>query len=155
VVFVPYYKFSAMYHLEGMPPLCVLHGIDDELVPFNQSVMLAAELERRGMPPRVLLLRGLEALLLDKRRQCDHAADVPGFVDCLAGFLGNSDAQTSSTTDARYLSGAYAKPPLLIHAEMHWQLVTISFNNLLDNQDLLPAISTRHSQKKDAGMRLP
>jgi acetyl esterase/lipase len=39
-----------MFHLEGMPPLCLLHGKDDELVPFNQSVMLDQELTRRGMP---------------------------------------------------------------------------------------------------------
>jgi dipeptidyl aminopeptidase/acylaminoacyl peptidase len=39
-----------MYHLEGLPSLCLLHGVDDELSPFSQSVQLAEELERRGMP---------------------------------------------------------------------------------------------------------
>jgi acetyl esterase/lipase len=38
------------HHLEGLPPLCVLHGNADELSPFSQSVELAEELERRGMP---------------------------------------------------------------------------------------------------------
>jgi dipeptidyl aminopeptidase/acylaminoacyl peptidase len=39
-----------MYHLEGLPPVCLLHGIDDELSPFSQSVQLAEEPERRGLP---------------------------------------------------------------------------------------------------------
>jgi hypothetical protein len=30
--------------------MCLLHSIDDELSPFSQSVQLAEELERRGMP---------------------------------------------------------------------------------------------------------
>jgi hypothetical protein len=55
-----YFKFSAMYHLEGLPPLCILHGIDDDLVPFNQSVMLAEELERRGMPYEFYSYEGLK-----------------------------------------------------------------------------------------------
>ena len=42
----PYYKYSTMFHLEGLPPVCILHGIDDELAPFSQSVRLAEELER-------------------------------------------------------------------------------------------------------------
>jgi acetyl esterase/lipase len=46
----PYYKYSAKYHLEGLPPLCLLHGNADELSPFSQSVELAEELKRRGMP---------------------------------------------------------------------------------------------------------
>lgn len=45
-----YFKYSARFHLEGPPPVCLLHGMDDELSPFSQSVHLAEELERRGMP---------------------------------------------------------------------------------------------------------
>jgi dipeptidyl aminopeptidase/acylaminoacyl peptidase len=60
LVFVPYYKYSVMYHLEGLPPLCILHGKDDDLVPFNQSVLLAEELERRGMPHEFYSYEGLK-----------------------------------------------------------------------------------------------
>jgi acetyl esterase/lipase len=57
-----------MYHLEGLPPLCVLHGVDDpgirqpagELVPFNQSVMLDQELTRLGLPHEFYAYEGLE-----------------------------------------------------------------------------------------------
>jgi dipeptidyl aminopeptidase/acylaminoacyl peptidase len=38
-----------MYHLEGLPPACLLHGVDDELSPFSQSVQLADEMQRRGL----------------------------------------------------------------------------------------------------------
>ena len=60
VVFVPHYKYSVMFHLEGMPPLCLLHGKDDELVPFSQSVELDAELTRRQMPHEFYSYEGLK-----------------------------------------------------------------------------------------------
>lgn len=44
-----YFKYSVIYHLEGLPPLCLLHGVEDELSPFSQSVQLAEALERRDM----------------------------------------------------------------------------------------------------------
>jgi hypothetical protein len=55
-----YFKYSSLYHLEGLPPVCLLHGMDDELVPFSQSVQLAAELERRGMPYEFYSYEGLQ-----------------------------------------------------------------------------------------------
>jgi len=48
-----------MYHLEGLPPVCLLHGVDDELSPFSQSVQLAEELERRGVPYEFCACQGL------------------------------------------------------------------------------------------------
>ncbi len=55
-----YFKYSVIYHLEGLPPLCILHGKDDDLVPYNQSVMLAEEMERRGMPHEFYSYEGLK-----------------------------------------------------------------------------------------------
>jgi len=55
-----YFKYSAQYHLEDLPPICLLHGVDDELVPFSQSVQLAEELERRGMPHEFYSYAGLK-----------------------------------------------------------------------------------------------
>jgi dipeptidyl aminopeptidase/acylaminoacyl peptidase len=55
-----YYKYSALYHLEGMPRLCILHGVDDELVPFTQSVMLDEELTRLGMVHEFYSYEGLQ-----------------------------------------------------------------------------------------------
>jgi pimeloyl-ACP methyl ester carboxylesterase len=45
-----YFKYSSLYHLDGLPPVCLLHGVDDELVPFSQGVQLAEELARREHP---------------------------------------------------------------------------------------------------------
>jgi dipeptidyl aminopeptidase/acylaminoacyl peptidase len=55
-----YFKYSSLFHLEGMPPLCLLHGVDDELVPFEQSVILDQELTRRGMPHEFYSYEGLK-----------------------------------------------------------------------------------------------
>jgi hypothetical protein len=55
-----YFKYSVLYHLEGLPPVCLLHGVDDELSPFSQSVELDAELTRRGMPHAFYSYEGLK-----------------------------------------------------------------------------------------------
>jgi hypothetical protein len=55
----PYFRYSSIFHLEGMPPACLLHGIADELVPFSQGVQLAEEMERRGMPHQFYSYEGL------------------------------------------------------------------------------------------------
>jgi hypothetical protein len=45
-----YFKYSVIFRLEGLPPLCLLHGKEDELLPFSQDVLLDQELTRQGMP---------------------------------------------------------------------------------------------------------
>ncbi len=55
-----YFKYSVLFHLQGLPPLCLLHGMDDELSPFSQSVQLADELARRGMPYKFHAYAGLK-----------------------------------------------------------------------------------------------
>lgn len=82
-----YFRYSSLYHLEGLPPLCILHGKDDELVPFSQSVQLAEELTRRGMPHRFYAYEGLKhyfSTSADDRttRQMFHDS-----VDCLHKWL--------------------------------------------------------------------
>jgi dipeptidyl aminopeptidase/acylaminoacyl peptidase len=49
-----------LYHLEGLPPVCLLHGIDDELSPFSQGVQLAEELTRRCHPHEFYSYEGLK-----------------------------------------------------------------------------------------------
>ncbi|RPI50846.1 MAG: hypothetical protein EHM56_10330, partial [Chloroflexi bacterium] len=78
-----YYKYSAMYHLEGLPPLCLLHGIDDELVPFNQSVLLADELERRGMPHEFYSYEGLQHYFSTKADDATTQQMFRDSLDCL------------------------------------------------------------------------
>jgi dipeptidyl aminopeptidase/acylaminoacyl peptidase len=49
-----------MCHLEGAPPLCLLHSADDELVPYNQSVTLDQDLTLRGMTHEFYGYEGLK-----------------------------------------------------------------------------------------------
>jgi hypothetical protein len=82
-----YFKHSVKYHLEGLPPLCLLHGKADELSPFSQSVELAEELERRGMPYEFF---GYEGLSHYFAKTADDATTQQMFqdsVDCLRRWL--------------------------------------------------------------------
>ena len=45
--------------MEGLPPLCLLHGKADELSPHSHSVELAEELERLGYPYEFYSYEGL------------------------------------------------------------------------------------------------
>ena len=49
-----------IYHLEGLPPLCLLHGVEYELSPFSQSALLAEALERRDMTYEFYAYEGLK-----------------------------------------------------------------------------------------------
>jgi hypothetical protein len=84
-----YFKYSAVYHLEGLPPLCLLHGMDDELSPFSQAVELAAELEQRGMPYEFYAYEGLKHYF---STSADNATTQQMFQDslgCLGRWLGD------------------------------------------------------------------
>ena len=85
-----YFKYSTIFHLEGLPPVCLLHGIDDELSPFSQSVQLAEELERRGMPYEFYSYEGLSHYF---STSADNATTQQMFrdsLDCLRVFLASS-----------------------------------------------------------------
>ena len=54
-----YFRYSVRYHLSGLPPLCLIHGTEDEFVPHSQSELLAADLAARGMEHELHLVPGL------------------------------------------------------------------------------------------------
>jgi hypothetical protein len=82
-----YFKYSVLFHLEGMPPLCLLHGVDDELVPFNQSVMLDQELTRRGMPHEFHSYEGLKHYFSTSADDATTQQMFQDSLDCLRGWL--------------------------------------------------------------------
>jgi dienelactone hydrolase len=84
-----YFKYSAIYHLQGMPPLCLLHGIDDELVPYNQSVMLDQELTRRGMPHEFYSYEGLKHYFSTSADDATTQQMFQDSLDCLRRSLVN------------------------------------------------------------------
>jgi dipeptidyl aminopeptidase/acylaminoacyl peptidase len=76
-----HYKYSVLYRLEGMPPMCLLHGVDDKLSPFSQRVELDAALTRRGMPHEFYSYEGLKHYF---STSADNATTKQMFQDALA-----------------------------------------------------------------------
>ncbi|MBN1640512.1 MAG: carboxypeptidase regulatory-like domain-containing protein [Anaerolineae bacterium] len=54
-----YIENSAVWHPEGLPPLCLIHSTGDEILPYNQSERFAAVLERAGQPYELYIHEGL------------------------------------------------------------------------------------------------
>jgi len=82
-----YFRYSAIYHLEGMPPLCLLHGRDDELVPYNQSVLLDAEMSRRGIPHEFYSYDGLKHYFSTSADDATTQQMFQDSLDCLGRGL--------------------------------------------------------------------
>ena len=83
-----YFRYSTMFHLEGLPPLCLLHGREDELVPFNQGVMLDEELTRRGMPHEFHAYEGLSHYFSTAADSATTQQMFKDSLDCLRRSLG-------------------------------------------------------------------
>ncbi len=78
-----YFQYSVLFHLEGLPPLCLLHGVDDELAPFSQSVQLASELERRGLPHEFYSYEGLKHYFSTSADNATTQQMMRDALDCL------------------------------------------------------------------------
>jgi dienelactone hydrolase len=82
-----YFRYSVIFHLEGLPPLCLLHGREDELVPFSQSIMLDQELTRRGMPHELYTYEGLKHYFSTSADSATTQQMFQDSLDCLRRFL--------------------------------------------------------------------
>ena len=82
-----YFRYSSIYHLEGMPPACLLHGIADELVPFSQGVQLDEEMERRGMPHQFYAYEGLTHYFATTADAATTQQMFQDALDCLWEFM--------------------------------------------------------------------
>jgi dipeptidyl aminopeptidase/acylaminoacyl peptidase len=87
VVFVPYYRYSVIFHREGLPPLCLLHGKEDELVPFNQGLLLKQELTRRDMPHEFYAYEGLKHYFSTSADSATTQQMFQDSLDCLRRSL--------------------------------------------------------------------
>jgi dipeptidyl aminopeptidase/acylaminoacyl peptidase len=83
-----YFRYSTRFHLEGLPPACLLHGLDDELVPFNQSVILSDEMTRRDMPHEFHAYEGLKHYFSTSANDETTQKMFKDSLDCLGRFLG-------------------------------------------------------------------
>jgi hypothetical protein len=82
-----YFKYSTVFHLEGLPPLCLLHGVDDELSPFSQSVQLDEALARRGHPHEFYSYEGLKHYFSTSADNATTQQMFQDSLDCLCRLL--------------------------------------------------------------------
>ena len=60
-----YWRYSSRYHLRrSLPPMLLMHSRNDEVVPFQQSEQLAADLTRLGVPHEAYFFDGMSHYLL-------------------------------------------------------------------------------------------
>lgn len=51
--------YSAVYHIDSIyPPIVLIHGFDDTLVPYQQSIEMTEYLAEAGVPYRLNLVSG-------------------------------------------------------------------------------------------------
>ncbi|MFQ6015761.1 MAG: carboxypeptidase regulatory-like domain-containing protein [Anaerolineae bacterium] len=61
-----YLRYSAAYHLEGLPPLSIIHGESDETVPYDQALSFAQALAASDVEHEVYLYLGLKHYFLEQ-----------------------------------------------------------------------------------------
>ena len=67
--------------------MCLLHGRDDELVPFEQSVLLDAELTRLGHPHEFYAYDGLKHYFSTSADSATTQQMFQDSLDCLRRWL--------------------------------------------------------------------
>ncbi|MBN1137264.1 MAG: carboxypeptidase regulatory-like domain-containing protein [Anaerolineae bacterium] len=86
-----YFRYSTIFHLEGLPPVCLLHGKKDELSPFSQSVELADELDRQGIPHEFHAYEGLSHYFSTNADSVTTQQMFQDSLTCLRRFLGDQE----------------------------------------------------------------
>jgi pimeloyl-ACP methyl ester carboxylesterase len=67
-----YWRYSSRFHLRrDLPPILLMHSRDDEVVPFEQSEQLAADLGRLGVAHEAHFFDGMSHYLLADRPSAD------------------------------------------------------------------------------------
>jgi len=70
-----------------LPPLCLLHGKEDELVPFNQGILLDQELTGRKMPHEFYAYKGLSHSFSTTADSATKQQMFQDSLDCMSRFL--------------------------------------------------------------------
>jgi hypothetical protein len=82
-----YWRYSSRFHLRrGLPPMLLMHSRNDEIVPFQQSEQLAADLTRLDVPHEAYFFDGLSHYLLADR----PSAELTNLYDITLAFLRHS-----------------------------------------------------------------
>jgi len=78
------WRYSSRFHLRrGLPPILLMHSRNDEIVPFQQSEQLAADLTRLGVPHEAHFFDGLSHYLLADQ----PSAELTTLYDLTLAFL--------------------------------------------------------------------
>jgi dipeptidyl aminopeptidase/acylaminoacyl peptidase len=64
-------RLSAIERAGGLPPLLLVHGDGDTIVPTNQSSVLAARRQSRGLPVELRIYGGMEHYLAADKADAD------------------------------------------------------------------------------------
>jgi pimeloyl-ACP methyl ester carboxylesterase len=83
-----YWQYSGAYHVRGdFPPLAILHSRSDEVVPYQQSELLARNLALVGAQSEVYFFDGASHYLLAEEGDADSLRIYELTVDFLATYL--------------------------------------------------------------------
>jgi hypothetical protein len=66
-----YLRLSVIEHTDRLPPILIVHGSGDTIVPINQSLRLAERLQAQGKPYELKLYNGMEHYLDAARGDAD------------------------------------------------------------------------------------
>jgi dipeptidyl aminopeptidase/acylaminoacyl peptidase len=53
-----YIENAPVFSVQGLPPLCIIHGSGDAVIPYRQSELLAEALQSQGLPYELYIYRG-------------------------------------------------------------------------------------------------
>ncbi len=84
-----YWRYSPAYHLRpDLPPLIIMHSRSDEVVPYQQSELLAANLTAMGVPHEVYFFEGASHYLMAPGSDADTLKIYQLTLDFLSSRLG-------------------------------------------------------------------
>jgi acetyl esterase/lipase len=85
-----YWRYSGAYHVRPhLPPLAILHSRSDQVVPYTQSELLAANLDAVGAGYEIHFFNGASHYLLASGGDKDTQAIYQITLDFLAKYLAN------------------------------------------------------------------
>jgi dipeptidyl aminopeptidase/acylaminoacyl peptidase len=83
-----YWRYSGAYHIRpDLPPLVIMHSRTDEVVPFQQSELLAANLTRAGVAHEIHFFDGASHYLLAEGGDADTLEIYRITLEFLAEYL--------------------------------------------------------------------
>jgi dipeptidyl aminopeptidase/acylaminoacyl peptidase len=72
-----YWRYSSVYHVHGeLPPVAIFHSLEDTIVPYQQSELLASALAEAGVEQELHLFHGATHYLLAGEEDARHIYEL-------------------------------------------------------------------------------